>query len=69
VLWLFGDSFVASKRGQQRSDSRMIRNTLAIQTGYDPSGASRGSTGEHAMTSRNPSFKNKAKIGSGPGTG
>ncbi len=40
VLWLFGDSFVAGKPGQQRSESNMPRNTLAIQTGYDPSRAS-----------------------------
>jgi hypothetical protein len=40
VLWLFGDSFVASKPGQTRRQSRMARNTAAIQTGYDPSTAS-----------------------------
>jgi len=40
VLWLFGDSFVVRKPGQQRKESRMLRNTLAIQTGYDPSRAS-----------------------------
>src|SRR5271156_1316388 len=40
VLWLFGDSFVASKLGQTRRQSRMARNTAAIQTGYDPSTAS-----------------------------
>lgn len=40
VLWLFGDSFVASKPGQTRRQSRMARNTVAIQTGYDPSTAS-----------------------------
>lgn len=40
VLWLFGDSFVAAKPGQTRRQSRMARNTIAIQTGYDPSRAS-----------------------------
>jgi hypothetical protein len=40
VLWLFGDSFVASKSGQTPRQSRMARNTVAIQTGYDPSTAS-----------------------------
>ena len=40
VLWLFGDSFVASEPGRRRSESHMPRNTLAIQTGYDPSRAS-----------------------------
>jgi hypothetical protein len=40
VLWLFGDSFVAPKPGQSRKQSRMARNTIAIQSGYDPSTAS-----------------------------
>ena len=40
VLWLFGDSFVARKPGGARRQSRMARNTVAIQTGYDPSTAS-----------------------------
>ena len=40
VLWLFGDSFVAAKAGQTRRQSRMARNTVGIQTGYDPSTAS-----------------------------
>ena len=40
VLWLFGDSFVGSKSGQTRRQSQMARNTVAIQTGYDPSTAS-----------------------------
>jgi hypothetical protein len=40
VLWLFGDTFVASKPGQTRRQSRMARNTIAIQNGYDPSTAS-----------------------------
>ena len=40
VLWLFGDSFVAARSGDTRRQSRMARNTVAIQTGYDPSTAS-----------------------------
>jgi hypothetical protein len=40
VLWLFGDSFVATKPGRGRSASRMPRNTVAMQNGYDPSRAS-----------------------------
>lgn len=40
VLWLFGDSFVAAKAGQTRHQARMVRNSVAIQTGYDPSAAS-----------------------------
>jgi hypothetical protein len=39
VLWLFGDSFVARKAGDSRADSLFIRNSAAIQTGYDPAHA------------------------------
>lgn len=39
VLWLFGDSLVAKKLGATRMQSKFIRNTVAIQTGYDPSHA------------------------------
>jgi hypothetical protein len=38
VLWLFGDSGIA--KDASRTDSWFIRNSLAIQTGYDPSTAS-----------------------------
>jgi hypothetical protein len=41
VLWLFQDSFIANKPGEQlRSVSGMIRNSIAIESGYDPSRAS-----------------------------
>lgn len=40
VLWLFGDSFVAKGNQPERSDSEMVRNTVAIQTGADPTAAS-----------------------------
>lgn len=40
VLWMFGDSFVAPKAGATRGQSAFIRNSVAIQTGYDPSHAS-----------------------------
>ena len=39
VLWLFGDSFIAPEKGANRAGSRMIRNSVAIQRGYDPSHA------------------------------
>ena len=39
VLWLFGDSLVAKKLGATRRQSKFIRNSVAIQTGYDPSHA------------------------------
>ncbi|MFH1138502.1 MAG: DUF4185 domain-containing protein [Pseudomonadota bacterium] len=37
VLWLFGDSFVASRPGAGRKDAAVVRNSLGIQQGYDPS--------------------------------
>lgn len=35
VLWQLGDSFVGAA-GDTRSDSIMVRNAMAIQTGYNP---------------------------------
>ncbi len=40
VLWLFGDSFVGPVDAMgTRAASRMVRNTVGIQRGYDPSTA------------------------------
>jgi Domain of unknown function (DUF4185) len=39
VLWLFGDSFIAQTPARVRSQATMVRNSLAIETGYDPSRA------------------------------
>ena len=39
VLWLFDDTFVATCASGDRSQATMVRNTVAIQTGYDPSRA------------------------------
>jgi hypothetical protein len=40
VLWLFGDTFVATSAANVRSQSTMVHNSVAIQTGNDPSLAS-----------------------------
>lgn len=40
ILWLFADSFIATSPSGTRRESLMVRNTLAIQRGYDPSSAS-----------------------------
>ncbi len=40
VLWLFGDSFIASAPDIGRTKSMMIHNSIGIQTGLDPSRAS-----------------------------
>jgi hypothetical protein len=39
-LWLFGDSFVAHDRAVGRKNATIIRNSIAVQTGADPSRAS-----------------------------
>ncbi len=38
VLWLFGDSLIASDPSDPvRAHSKMVRNSIAVETGYDPS--------------------------------
>src|SRR5882724_13104279 len=39
VLWLFGDSSIATSSARRRSESYFIRNSVALQTGYDPTHA------------------------------
>ena len=39
TLWLFGDTFIDASGSHTREGSRMVRNTVAIQTGRDPSRA------------------------------
>jgi hypothetical protein len=39
TLWLFGDTFIDASGRHTRVGSRMVRNTVAIQTGRDPSRA------------------------------
>jgi hypothetical protein len=36
ILWLFGDSFIATSGAHVRTESKLVRNTVAIQTGRDP---------------------------------
>ncbi len=40
VLWLFGDSFIDLSGSGSRRLSDLVRNSIAIQTGYDPTRAS-----------------------------
>src|SRR4051812_12940174 len=40
VLWLFGDTFIATSKARVRRESRMVRNSIGVQQGYDPSSAS-----------------------------
>jgi hypothetical protein len=39
VLWMFGDSFIAAKAGETRRQTAFVRNSVAIETGYDPASA------------------------------
>lgn len=36
ILWMFGDTFVATSAALTRSEARIVRNTVAIQDGRDP---------------------------------
>lgn len=40
VLWMLGDSFIATSPGQTRRQATFVRNSVAIETGYDPAHAS-----------------------------
>jgi hypothetical protein len=40
ILWLFGDTFIATSEARVRSESKLVRNTVAIQSGKDPRTAS-----------------------------
>jgi uncharacterized protein DUF4185 len=40
VLWMFSDTFVARRAGDTRPKAAFVHNTVAIQSGYDPSHAS-----------------------------
>ena len=39
VLWLFGDTFISTSKRNVRRRSAMIRNSVGLQSGYDPSSA------------------------------
>lgn len=39
ILWLFGDSFIAKTDAHVRSQSTFVRNSIAIQSGTDPTTA------------------------------
>lgn len=40
TLWLFGDTFVARTAAHTRTESEMVRNTIAVQSGLDMRSAS-----------------------------
>lgn len=40
VLWLFGDSFIGNGTSRDRKVADIVRNTIAIQRGYDPADSS-----------------------------
>ena len=40
ILWLFGDTFIATSEAKIRSESEMVRNSIAIQEGNNPETAS-----------------------------
>ncbi|HEV2474106.1 MAG TPA: hypothetical protein VGS41_15625, partial [Chthonomonadales bacterium] len=50
ILWLFGDTFIAGTPARLRSQSTVIRNSIAVQTGYNPASASIRFYWNHACT-------------------
>jgi hypothetical protein len=40
VLWLFADTFIATSDAHVRSESKLIHNSVGVQTGLDPASAS-----------------------------
>jgi len=69
VLWMFNDTFVARHPGDDRPHAAFLHNTVAIQTGYDPS---RATIKFYWRTSRNgPSeiFPSGGKVWMWPGSG
>jgi hypothetical protein len=36
ILWLFGDSFIATDDSRDRKKAELVRNSVAIQQGYNP---------------------------------
>lgn len=40
ILWLFGDSFIATSSAKTRASASFVHNTIAIETGDDPRTAS-----------------------------
>lgn len=39
TLWLFGDSFIATSAAGVRAESKLVRNSIALQVGSDPASA------------------------------
>src|SRR5438105_15219120 len=39
VAWWFGDSFIATSDAHTRTESKMVRNSVAVETGLDPTTA------------------------------
>ena len=39
TLWLFGDTFVATSAAHLRSESKMVHNTIGVESGLDPTHA------------------------------
>ncbi len=40
ILWMFGDSFISPGPGRSRHQAGVVRNSVAVQSGYDPTAAS-----------------------------
>ena len=66
VAWFFGDSFVAPTTPGERRGTTMVRNSVGLQTGYDPDPSQHSKPiGEKLMASRSHSLLMRARIISG----
>lgn len=69
TVWLFGDTFIAKSNAHVRSESEMVRNTVAIQTGRIRAPRRLRSTGDRTvMVRQHRSFRSAGSAGIGPGT-
>jgi len=69
VLWLMGDSFISSQKSLSRKGSTMIRNCVAIQSGYDPSNARMRYTWRYQDSTPTSFFPERGKEWFWPGHG
>ncbi|MFO7713508.1 DUF4185 domain-containing protein [Desulfosarcina sp.] len=70
TLWLFGDSFIRSDGVADRSRATLVRNSIGIQTGSDPSSADMAFFwGQAAPSAPGPFFPGSGRSWRWPGDG
>jgi hypothetical protein len=69
VLWTFSDSFVSHQPGDDRRNAAFVHNTVAIQSGYDPSQATMKFYWRTRLSSPSEIFPSENHIWMWPGSG